>query len=213
MKRFNTIIVLTFLILSFVGCDDNSNITGDEGRRIEGIGDVVTQTVSLPSFSNISNTIPTNINVTVGSPQEIVVRAQQNIIDVMVFKVEDSEFRLDFEENVIVTRSKGIEVDITIAEFNSITSTGGTLFDVGTLFLSGPKQNEMSINVSGVVNVEAYDLEVDICSVSIAGFANCKVKVNNTLSAVLSGIGNVFYRGNPTINATTSGVGKVINDN
>ena len=84
---------------------------------------------------------------------------------------------------------------------------------MGTLFLSGPKQNEMSINVSGVVNVEAYDLEVDICSVSIAGLANCNVKVNNTLSAVLSGIGNVYYRGNPTINATTSGIGKVINDN
>jgi len=209
MKRFNPIIVFTFFILTSLGCDNHS-ITGNEGRRIEGIGDVIAQTVSLPSFSSISNSIPANINVTVGSPQEIVVRAQQNIIDVMVFKVEDSEFRLDFEENVIVTRSKGIEVDITIAEFNSITSTGGTLFDVGTLFLSGPKQNEMSINVSGVVNVEAYD---DICSVSIAGFANCNVKVNNTLNAVLSGIGNVYYRGNPTINATTSGRGKVIDDN
>ena len=51
MKRFKTIIVLTFLILTSVGCDNN--ITGGEGRRIEGIGDVVTQTVSLPSFSNI----------------------------------------------------------------------------------------------------------------------------------------------------------------
>ncbi len=100
MKRFKTIIVLTFLILTSVGCDNNSNITGNEGRKIVGIGDVVAQTVSLPSFNSISNTIPANINVTVGSPQKIVVKAQQNIIDVMVFKVEDFELRLDFEEDI-----------------------------------------------------------------------------------------------------------------
>ena len=69
MKRFKTIIVFTYLILTFVGCDNNSNITGNEdGRKIVGIGDVITQTVSLPSFSSISNTIPANINMTVGSP-------------------------------------------------------------------------------------------------------------------------------------------------
>ncbi len=133
----------------------------------------------------------------------------------MILTVENSELRLDFDENVSVTALKRIEVDITVAEINRITSTGVTKFLTGwaKFLLSGPKQNEISINISNLVNVEAYELEVDVCSVSIAGFANCKVKVNNTLNAVLSGIGNVFYRGNPTINATTSGIGKVINDN
>ncbi len=208
MKNLKTIPILTLITLTSIGCNINSNITGNDGRKIVGIGDAITQTVSLPSFSNISNTIPANINVTVGSPQKIVLKAQQNVLDEMVLEIEDFELRLNFEEDVTVIASSGIEVDITIAEFNSITSTG-----VGTLFLSGPKQNEMSINVSGVVNVEAYDLEVDICSIDKAGLANCKVKVNNILNAVLSGIGNVYYRGNPTINATTSGIGKVINDN
>jgi hypothetical protein len=209
MKAFKINIVFVLIILTSLGCDTNSNIIGeDEGRKIVGKGDIITQTVSLPSFSSISNTIPANINVTVGSPQKIVFKAQQNVLDEMVLEIKDFELRLNFEEDVTGTASNGIEVDITVPEFYSITSTG-----VGTLFLSGPKQNEMSINVSGVVNVKAYDLEVDICSVSIAGLANCKVKVNNTLSAVLSGIGNVYYRGNPTINATTSGIGKVINDN
>ena len=214
MKSFKTITVLTFLFLTSVGCDDNS-ITGSEGRKIVGIGDVITQTVSLSSFSSISNSIPANINVTVGNPQEIVVRAQQNIIDVMVFKVEDSEFRLDFDENVSVTASKRIEVDITVAEINRITSTGVANFLTGwaNFLLSGPKQDEMSINISNLVNVEAYELEVDVCSINMAGFAHCKVKVNNILNAVLTGIGSVFYRGNPTINATTSGIGKVIDDN
>ena len=216
MKAFKINIVFVLVILNSLGCDTTSNITGNDvndGRKIVGIGDAITQTVSLPSFSNISNTIPANIHVTVGSPQKIVLKAQQNVLDEMVLEIEDFELRLNFEEDVTGIASSGIEVDITIAEFNSITSTEGTFFDVGTLFLSGPKQHEMSINVSGVVDVEAYDLEVDICSVSIAGFANCNVKVNNTLNAVLSGIGNVYYRGNPTINASTSGIGKVINDN
>jgi len=180
MKRFKTIIILTSLILTSLGCDDNSNITGSEGRKIVGIGDVITQTVSLPSFSSISNTIPANINVTVGSPQKTVLKAQQNILNVMVFNVEDSEFRLDFEEDITGIASKGIEVDITVAEINRITSTG-----VGNILLSGPKQNEISINISGVVNVEAYALEVDTCSIDMAVVGNCKVKVNNLLNVVL----------------------------
>ncbi len=211
MKSFKTITVLTFLFLTSVGCDINSNVT----KRIEGIGDVMIQTVSLPSFSNISNTIPANINVTVGSPQKIVVKAQQNILDVMILIVENSELRLDFDENVSVTASKRIEVDITVAEINRITSTGVANFLTGwaNFLLSGPKQDEMSINISNLVNVEAYELEVDVCSINMAGFAHCKVKVNNILNAVLTGIGSVYYQGNPTINATTSGIGKVINDN
>lgn len=52
----------------------------------------------------------------------------------MVFKVEDSEFRLDFEEDITGIASKGIEVDITVAEINRITATG-----VGNILLSGPK--------------------------------------------------------------------------
>ncbi len=213
MKSFKTITVLTFLILTSVGCENN--ITGNEGRKIEGIGDVITQTVSLSSFSNISSTIPANINVTVGSPQKIVVKAQQNILDVMILTVENSELRLDFDENVSVTASKRIEVDITVAEINRITSTGVANFLTGgaKFLLSGPKQDEISINISNLVNVEAYELEVDVCSINMAGFAHCKVKVNNILNAVLTGIGSVYYRGNPTINASTSRIGKVINDN
>ncbi len=208
MKNLKTIIILTLITLTFLGCD-NSNITGeDEGRKIVGVGDRVTQTVSLPSFSSISNTIPASINVTVGSPQKIVLKAQQNVLDEMVLEIEDFELRLNFEEDVTGIASSGIEVDITVAEINRITSSG-----VGNILLSGPKQNEITINISGIVNVKAYDLEVDTCSIDMDGLANCKVKVNNILSAVLSGIGNVFYRGNPTINATTSGIGKVIHDN
>ncbi len=209
MKAFKINIVFVLVILTSLGCDTHSNITGeDEGRKIVGKGDIITQTVSLSSFSSISNTIPATINVTVGSPQKIVLKAQQNVLDEMILKVVDSELRLNFEENVTGIASSGIEVDITVAEFNGITSTG-----VGTLFLSGPKQNELSINISGVVNVEAYDLEVDICSVNMAGVASCKVKVNNILNVVLAGVGNVYYKGNPTITATIAGAGNVINDN
>jgi len=103
MKAFKINIVFVLVILTSLGCDNHLNPTGNEGRRIVGVGDRVTQTVSLPSFSSISNTIPANINVTVGSPQEIVVKAQQNIIDEMVFKVEDFELRLNFEERYTYT--------------------------------------------------------------------------------------------------------------
>ena len=114
---------------------------------------------------------------------------------------------MDFEDDITGIASKGIEIDITVAEISRIASTG-----VGNFLLRGPKQSEISIDISGVVTVEAYDLEVDICSIDMAGSGNCKVKVNNILNVVLSGSGIVFYRGNPIVNAIL-GTGNVINDN
>lgn len=233
MIRFQTMVVSTLLILTMVGCNEQSTLTGNENgnsdfefdsdfdfefdfdldsrspsKKIEGKGDIVAQTVDLPSFSKISSNIPANINVTVGSPQQIVVKAQQNVLDAMVLTVEDAEFRLNFEADITGIASKGIEVDVTIAEISHITSTS-----VGHILLSGPKQNEMSINISGVVTVEAYDLEVDRCSIDMAAVGHCKVRVTDTLNVALRGSGLVFYRGHPSIDVPISKIGNVINDN
>lgn len=208
MQRFIVLMILITLMLNFVGCDSDDNVTDNNVNNIVGTGDVVSKTVNLPPFHSITNVAIYDVNVTKGSPQKVVLKAQQNIIDVMSYEVANENLTLGFEENISVTTSKEVEADIIIAEINNISSVGAGKFE-----LSGTKQYELNINITGAGNVEAYKLEVDTCYVTITGTGNCEVNVNNLLNVTISGVGNVYYKGNPTIISNITGTGTIINDN
>jgi hypothetical protein len=150
----------------------------------------------------------TNVYLTIGTPQSVILRAQKEILDLMTYNVANNELILSFKENSSFTTSKEISAVITVPSLNKITSAG-----TGNFKLSGAKQNELSITIIGTGNVEAYDLEVDNCNISITGTGNCRVRVNSILNATLTGTGNLYYKGNPSISATTVGTGSIMSDN
>ena len=208
MQRFVVLIIFITLLLNFVGCDSDDTITDNNANKIVGTGDVVSQTVTLPPFHSITNAAIYDVTITKGSPQKVVLKAQQNILDVMTYEVANEILTLGFEENFSVTTSKEVEADITMAEINNISSVGAGKFE-----LSGTKQNELNINITGAGNVEAYNLEVDTCYVTITGVGNCEVKVNHLLDVTIIGVGNVYYKGNPTIISNITGTGSIIDEN
>ena len=165
-------------------------------------------TVSLPTFHSITNTATFDINVTKGSPQRVVLRAQQNILNVMTYTVVNGELILGFQDNVNVTTSEEVSADITVAEINNATIVGA-----GKFTLNGAQQNRLGFYITGVGNVESYNLAVDTCNIVITGVGNCRVRVNSLLNVTITGVGNVYYKGNPTIISTITGTGSIINDN
>jgi hypothetical protein len=208
MQRSIVLIIFITLMLNFAGCDSDDNVTDNDDNNIVGTGDVVSKTVNLPPFHSIINTAIFEVSITKGSPQKVVLKAQQNILDVMTYEVNDQKLTLGFEENISVTTSKEVEAEITVAEINNISS-----FGAGNFELSGTKQNELNISITGAGNVEAYNLEVDSCYITITGVGNSKVRVNNLLDVTISGVGNVYYKGNPIIISNTTGTGRIIDDN
>ena len=204
MKKSILLILLSFTIVFFNSCEKGNNGT----NNITGIGDIVADTLDLSSFHSIKNTGVANIYVTVGDTQSVVLKAQQNIIDVLTYEANNSTLEIGIQENTSINESKGIVFEIGIPEINKIELIG-----VGDFELSGDLQDELYIFLIGVGTVRAYNLEVDVCHITSTGVGNCQVRVNNTLNVTITGVGSVYYKGDPTINSTITGLGKLVDAN
>lgn len=199
---------LTGLLFTIpMGCnwDDPSD---SNNLNIVGTGPRVTKTLTLNDFSKIENTGVAYIHVTVGGPQSVVLKAQQNVIDVMTIGVLAEELKIGLEKGTSMERADSIVFEITIPEISSIILTG-----VGEYVLSGDYQEDLTISINGVGDVRAFDLEVGTCNITILGVGDCEVHVTNELNVSILGVGDVHWKGNPDITSSISGVGNLIDAN
>jgi hypothetical protein len=207
MKHIIILFLTGLLITIPMGCNWDDPIDNNN-RNIVGSGPIVTKTLTLDDFSKIENTGVADIHVTVGGPQSVVLKAQQNIIDVMTIGVLADELKIGLEQGVSIERADTIVFNITVPEISSITLTG-----VGTYVLSGDYQDELAISITGVGDVKAFGLEVGTCTISITGVGDCEVFVKNKLDISILGVGDVYWKGNPDIASSISGVGNLIDAN
>jgi len=205
MKWFQYLLAAS-LLFAYYGCDTDGDL--DNNKKVIGTGPVVTEILDLSSFHMIENTGVANVYVTLGSPQTVILKAQQNIIDVLTYEVINNTLKIGFEENISIENTVEIRFDIVINEISDIGLLG-----VGSFELSGDYQDELSISLIGVGHVNAYDLDVGICTISSTGVGDCRVRVQDELYATITGVGNIYYKGNPSINQNITGVGQLINDN
>jgi hypothetical protein len=196
---------LTFSV--FTGCEKNDD-GGDNPRNIKGTGPVISKTFSLDAFSKIRNTGVADVYVTLGSPQSVELHAQQNIIDVMTIGVNGDELQIGLDDGVSIEEAEEIRFDITIPSITSLNLTG-----VGDFILSGNFQDKLTIDITGVGNVRAFDLEVGTCDITILGVGDCEVNVRDKLIVDIIGVGTVYYKGNPERSISISGVGALVDAN
>lgn len=209
MKKMRSVLItfIAGLLLLFpTGCEDNDPV-GDN-RNIIGTGPVVTKTLSLDAFSKIENTGVADIYVTVGGPQSVILKAQQNIIDVMTIGVLGDVLEIGLENGISIEKADTIRFDITIPALTNVSLTG-----VGDYILSGDYQDALTIQITGVGNVEAFGLEVGTCTILITGVGDCEVNVRDALTIDITGVGNVHYKGQPSISSSISGIGALIDAN
>jgi hypothetical protein len=67
--------------------------------------------------------------------------------------------------------------------------------------------------MTGVGNIEAYEMKVNTCNVTLTGVGDCKLYVLDQLNVTITGVGYVYYKGDPVINSKITGLGKLIDDN
>jgi len=207
MKHVLIPFLVGLVFIFFAGCENNDPY--DNNRNVVGTGPIVSKTLSLDEFSMIENTGVANIYVTLGNPQSVVLKAQQNIIDVMTVGVLGDELKIGLENGVSIEKADTIRFDITIPEVTSLSLIG-----VGDYILSGDYQEELTIIMTGVGNVRAFDLEVGTCTISITGVGNCEVFVKDQLNATITGVGNIYWKGHPDdMIISITGIGNLIDAN
>jgi hypothetical protein len=202
------LILLSYVLaatLLTVSCEkENPN----DPTSITGTGEIVNKPLEISSFSNIELNGVADLYISVGSEQSVILKAQQNIIDVMSWEVSAGTLSIGLKEGITIHNHKEIRFEIHLPALASLVHDG-----VGDVTLNGGNQPEMDIDFRGVGLVKAYGLPVDRCVVLNSGIGDCKVKVNSYLEVDISDLGNVYYKGNPEISVTDTGLGDLINDN
>lgn len=93
-------------------------------------------------------------------------------------------------------------------ELNS-EKVDGEFSTVGTVTLKGKIQN-LTLNCSGVGDLDALDLNADTLVLTSSGVGNVEVNAEKEISITSSGVGSVKYKGNAVVKEmNANGIGRV----
>ena len=209
------------LALAVVGC-------GSSDQCVGGTGPIVSQTLDLSSVTGFDFQAAGQVTAVPGATQQVMVRAQQNVIDRLNRDVINGIWEIGFTQ--CVQNVSELRVELTLPALESVELSGaGTvnaqtesptldtfLSGAGTITLSGEtttQRVELSPMGSGVI--EAFDLVTAETTVLLARDAAGTINVlaNELLTVDLEGAGTVFYKGDPQLDVRISGQGTVENAN
>ena len=193
--------------------------------RVVGTGAVVRSERVLGAFRAISVHGSTDVHVTIGNPQSVVLEAQPNIADLIETKVEDGTLVVTSQHSYTSTKSPILFV--TIPQLDSVRTSGSS--DITLVGMRGPNL-DIAIHGSGDVrasgNVERLTyscsgsgdaflqgLAVRDAVVRVRGSGDAKLNVAATLDVEVSGSGDIRYTGSPRIiHQSVRGSGSVAAD-
>lgn len=102
-----------------------------------------------------------------------------------------------------ISGSGSIDLGLDCDELKADISGSGEMAIYGTA-------NHGDFHISGSGSVNAYELTLKECYVTISGSGNVKVTVEDYLNVNISGSGDVYYMGTPVIETKITGSGSVI---
>ncbi len=195
----------------------------DSGPTVRGSGPVVSRTLNLDDIREFAVSGSQNVVVTQGSPQEIVVEGQANLIDILSTRVKDGIWEVRFTENTRSTEDFTVFVtvpdidQINVSGSGNVSGDGDLTLDVLSIAVSGSGNvslagsvDEQTIVVSGSGEVSNYSLSSRQTTATVSGSGEVRVTATEVLNATVSGSGDIRYRGNPAaVNQSVSGSGRV----
>ncbi|HZH64629.1 MAG TPA: DUF2807 domain-containing protein, partial [Flavisolibacter sp.] len=121
MKKLG-ILFLAAIVLVLSACE-----------KINGEGDLRTETRSTGSFSGIESRISGNIFYVQGNENKIELTAQQNVLNVIETPIINSKIVVRFKNNVRVRSHEQITIRITGPSISSVSASGS-----GNVTISSP---------------------------------------------------------------------------
>lgn len=221
MRRFATVTgtapLVVFALLS-AGCGFASLAL----NHVKGSGKVVEETRNFAPFSKIESQGSTDVVVTIGSPSRVVVKADDNILPLIVTTVTGDTLLIGSRGNY--STDADIQVLVTVPSLTSLELAGS-----GTLAVSGLQEQtfrvglsgsgditaagtaaEVTVSIAGSGDVHLFDLIAQHGRVSVTGSGDIEVHAVQSLNASVMGSGDILYEGNPAkLERTIVGSGEI----
>ncbi|PID89786.1 MAG: hypothetical protein CSA05_00500 [Bacteroidia bacterium] len=179
MKTMHYPLVFIFLVL--LSCTTNIS------SQISGTGDWVEEVRQVSDFSSLSLNISGNVYIQQGSPQKVVVKGQQNILDVLKTNVKGNTLEIKFKKKV--RTHKKVDIFVTIPHINGLLISGSGNIKSNKAITT----NKIELGLSGSGNIELAALNTKKIEVFIAGSGNIELAELNTneIDMLVSGSGNI----------------------
>lgn len=200
----------------------DGKITQGLENSIKGSGIIKEQKKELKVFSKINLKGHFNVILICQKPQEVVVKADDNILPLITTEVQDDTLFVESKSSFSTTQPPTLL--LSVLDMHSVVTQGSGTFsmnNVDTEKLDIEILGSMDLTVDGKVkngkiviagsgNVHASNLKMENASVKISGSGNVDVFATEQVDATVSGSGNILYAGNPKkVNPNVFGTGKI----
>ncbi len=139
------------------------------GPSIKGNGKVVTEVRKTDDFDKIEASRGVNVYLTQGTDKEVVVKADENLLEGIKTKVEDNVLKIYSTERV--RNAASFKVFVTNPEFSKIsTSSGSNVFSEGVI-----KSDNLELSGSSGSNMK-LKIDVEKCTASVSSGSNIKLR-------------------------------------
>lgn len=212
------LIILAFTSIAFFSC------TRDLLPGIEGVGNIVENTVVVDDFNGFVSAINADVFVSQGDEQEVVIKAQQNIIDNIELNVKNGIWTIKYYEWVL--HAKPVKIYITIPDLTKAAISGSGDI-IGLTAFKGLDKLDLVISGSGSIDIDtesnALDVVIsgagdlglsgstDILDILVSGSGSIDAfSLESTEAEItISGSGNAFLTVNDYLKVMISGSGSV----
>ena len=186
------------ILLLFSSCD-----------KINGEGDLRTETRTLGNFTGIETKVSGNVFYTQGQENKVELTAQQNILNVIETPIINNKLVIRFKDWVTVKDHELITIRVTSPSISSIHSSGS-----GNVSVSSPlTANNLTFGISGSGNMSLPGITASHLEASISGSGNILIDggITNTEKLKITGSGNIDAQNVAAKSAitTTSGSGNI----
>jgi hypothetical protein len=221
MKSFlvkPTIALLVCIPVLFNSC------THDYLPGIEGEGEIVEATLYPDDFTGFVNAIAADVYLTQGRRQEVVVQAQENIIDNIRLHVNDGIWLIEYHD--MVRWAQPVKIYITVPDLTKAAISGsGSIIGLTAfnnlenldLVISGSgdldletESDELNVRISGAGDLDLSGT-TEYFDILISGSGSIDAYDLETREAeiTISGSGNVFLDVEDYLKVSISGSGSV----
>jgi hypothetical protein len=198
---------VTATAVAVTGCS-----IGDDGPR-------TSQTRDVPAFTRIDNADSVDVQVHVGEPQRVRVRAGEEVIDDLRTSVRDGTLHITFDHHGFGDSDPVVEASvprlsgIDASGSGDVTADGieAGAFDVRSdgsadISLQGTA-GRLRVDMDGSGDANLGDLSARIAKVAVGGSGDADVRAGDRLDVRVDGSGDVEYHGDPSLTKHLDGSG------
>jgi hypothetical protein len=195
--------------LALAGCS-----LGDDGPR-------TTQTRDVAGLTRIDNRDSVDVQLHVGAPQRVRIRAGEKVIDDVRTEVRDGTLHLTFDHDGF--GGSDIVVEASVPKLTSVEASGSGDIDADGIDADAfqvRSDGSADITLEGTARRLALDLhgsgDADLAGlaarearVAVRGSGDVDVRADERLEVNVDGSGDVRYRGDPALTQHVDGSGEL----